>query len=328
MWTNYQWIYSIVLLTLIATLMFVFEINPFKAVKEIVNKLLVKIALHNTEKTLDKLRTRKVESRKESIITKYCDLAEGLIYDYNLPLTLEGFNTFTLAFSGVLFFVVATLFKNIIISFLVSTSIVIAVFTYLIVKARKVESTKIEAIMDAEDLICPLAKDGVLVAIKKVLEANDYLSPIIRPYFVEFVDNCENHGYSFKKAMNLLNRQLGSKFDSFAEKAIVFEYNERRGMADIFLDIIDENAALREINIRKDRIFKKMNKDFLIKNLLIVAFVLYSLTGEEYREFVLRNDLGMFINGVAIITICLSFAKTQMLQRDISKGKKGGDRLI
>jgi len=28
--------------------------------------------------------------------------------------------------------------------------------------------------MDAEDLICPLARDGVLVAIKKVLESDEY----------------------------------------------------------------------------------------------------------------------------------------------------------
>jgi len=57
--------------------------------------------------------------------------------------------------------------------------------------------------------------------------------------------------------MEILNRQLGPKFDNFAKKAVIFEYNERKGMADIFLDIVEENAALREINARKTESLKR-----------------------------------------------------------------------
>jgi hypothetical protein len=171
--------------------------------------------------------------------------------------------------------------------------------------------------MDAEDVICPLAREGVLVAIKKVMESEEYISPNLRPYFQQFIDNCDNNGYSFKQAITLLNRQLGPKFDNFTKKAVVFEYNERKGMADIFLDIVDENAVLREINSKKERIFRKMNRDFMFKTGIIVLFFLYALTVKDFRQFMLVSNVGKLINTVLISVICLSFARSQVLQGNV-----------
>jgi hypothetical protein len=177
--------------------------------------------------------------------------------------------------------------------------------------------------MDAEDIICPLARDGVLVAIKKVMESEEYISPNIRPFFKQFIDNCENNGYSFKQAILILNKQLGSKFDNFTKKAIVFEYNERKGMADIFLDIVDENAVLRDINARKDRIFRKMNRDFLIKTVIILLFFLYALSVSGFRDFMVSTNIGKVINVVIVSIICVSFARCQALQGNLGQD---GDR--
>jgi hypothetical protein len=289
-------------------------------------KFLIKIASYNTKKAVERIKRSKIRKEKTTLITKYNSMAESLIEDYNLPLTLEGFDTMICIIFAILILLIFILLKSMTLSLLVSIALIVAGFTYFMMQSRMAESAKIEAVMDAEDLICPLARDGVLVAIKKVLESKEYLNHSIRQYFVQFVDNCENHGYSFKRAMEVLNRQLGMKFDSFAEKAIVFEYNERKGMADIFLDIVDENAALREINARKNRIFNEMNKEFLIKLALIALFLIYTFTGEALREFMLNTDIGRSVIGISVITICLSFARCQMLQRDISlrnKSKEG-----
>lgn len=85
-------------------------------------------------------------------------------------------------------------------------------------QSRAIQAERLENIMDAEDVICPLAREGVLVAIKKVMESDEYISPNLRPYFQQFIDNCDNNGYSFKQAITLLNRQLGPKFDNFTKK--------------------------------------------------------------------------------------------------------------
>lgn len=323
----YYLIFSFIVLVSIIFVFYIFRFNPLNALSDLSQRLLQWVASYNTRRTIERLKRNKIIKEKRGIISKYNALAEGLIEDYNLPLTLEGFNTFITILFVIFILAAFVLFKNMTMSILVSASMLVAAFTYFMMQSRIAESTKMEAIMDAEDLLCPLAKDGVLVAVKKVLESRDYLSPQIRQYFVQFVDNCENHGYTFKRAMEVLNRQLGSKFDNFAEKAIIFEYNERKGMADIFLDIVDENAALREINARKNRIFRQMNREFIIKSALIVLFVMYSMTGDTLRDFMLSTSIGRSINGLAIITICLSFARCQYLQRDISIKKefKGGE---
>ena len=313
----YYLIFSFIVLISIIFVFYVFRFNPFKVIRNIFQKLLKWVASYNTKRTINRLKRNKIIKEKRGIISKYNALAEGLIEDYNLPLTLEGFNKFVTIIFVILILTAFVLFQNMTLSILVSASMLVAAFTYFMMQSRIAESTKIEAIMDAEDLLCPLAKDGVLVAVKKVLESRDYLSPQIRQYFVQFVDNCENHGYTFKRAMEVLNRQLGPKFDNFAEKAIIFEYNERKGMADIFLDIVDENAALREINARKNRIFRQMNREFIIKSALIVLFVMYSMTGDTLRDFMLSTSLGRSIT-YCHLTICLSFARCQYLQRDIS----------
>jgi hypothetical protein len=97
----------------------------------------------------------------------------------------------------ILFFLVQSLFLSII----SAVSILVAMFTYLISRARVLEAERIDAIMDIEDILCPLSRDGVLVAVKKLLESKEYIDVSIRHYFIQFVDNCENHGYSFSRAM-------------------------------------------------------------------------------------------------------------------------------
>lgn len=282
------------------------------------------LAKRNTRAYVKRIRRNKIIKQKDGLVSKYNNMVENLIFDFNLPMTLEGFNSFICILFAIMVLLIVVFLKNITLSAFVSISILVGAITFFTMQSRQTKSAKIEYIMDAEDILCPLAREGVLVAIKKVLESDEYLHKSIRPYFVQFVENYENHGYSFRRAMEVLNKQLGPKFDGFAKKAIIFEYNERKGMADVFLDIVDENAALREINARKNRIFKKMNMDFLIKTCLIVIFIMYSMTIKEIREFLLNNDIGRFINTLAIVSICLGFARCQALQGDI--GKFGGDK--
>ncbi|HPU41029.1 MAG TPA: hypothetical protein PKY26_01285 [Acetivibrio clariflavus] len=311
-------------LVALVTLNIVLDLQIGSSVKYAFIGVVDSLANRNTRAYVKRIKKSKIVRQKEGLIAKYNNIVENLIFDFNLPLTLEGFNSFICIVFAIMVLIVVLFLKNITLSAFVSISILVGIITFFAMQSRQIKSAKIEHIMDAEDILCPLAREGVLVAIKKVLESDEYLHNSIRPYFVQFVENYENHGYSFRRAMEVLNKQLGPKFDNFAKKAIIFEYNERKGMADVFLDIVDENAALREINARKNRIFKKMNMDFLIKTSLIVIFIMYSMTIKEIRDFLINNDLGRFVNTLAIVSICLGFARCQALQGDI--GKFGGDK--
>ncbi|WP_410771616.1 hypothetical protein [Fontibacillus sp. BL9] len=302
----------------------VFEVKFFEGTGRFFLGLLDTLAEHlgryNTKRYVERIKKERIVKRKENVYAKYNRLVEGLILDFNLPLTLESFTSLLCICFAIVVLVVVIFMQNVTLAVVVTVAIFIGLLTYFVMQSKAIKAEKLESIMDAEDIICPLAREGVLVAIKKVMESDEYIKPGIRPYFQQFIDNCENNGYSFKQAITLLNRQLGPKFDNFTKKAIVFEYNERKGMADIFLDIVDENAVLREINARKDRIFRKMNRDFLLKTVIIVLFFLYALSVGDFRDFMLHSTFGKLINTLMISIICLSFARTQALQGNLGPG--------
>ncbi|MDR2711604.1 MAG: hypothetical protein LBB91_00635 [Clostridiales bacterium] len=313
------WIASIVVGAVVfASLCTAFEINFLADIRHSFNQLLESLWEHlekyNKKRRTERIKRENIVRSKEGLIVKYNRMVEDFLKSFNLAIPLETATSLI----GILFVVLVILFslflKSVTASLIIGVSFMIALFTLFSRESRVRRAARAEAIADAEDAICPMAKDGVLIAIKKVMETEEYIHKSIRPYFREFIDNCELRGYSFRQAMWQLNRQLGSRFDNFAEKAITFEYNERKGMADVFLDIVDENAVLREINAQKEDIFKKMNRDFLMKTMLIILFFLYALTVKEFRVFMLDTSAGKFINALCLNVICISFAWGQVLQ--------------
>ena len=321
---------SVVVLAFAISLMIFIFINVFfnirffegfrKFFTDLADGVLDGVNRYNTRKYVERRKREAISVSKENVISKYNNFVENMIIDFSLPLTLESF-TSTLCVGFVILVLLALIFmKNVTLSVVVAVSVFIGLITIFVMRSQKLKAEKMESIMDAEDMICPLAHEGVFAAIKKVMQNEDYLHEGIRPYFAQFINNCENNGFSFRQAMELLNRQLGNNFDNFAKKAIVFEYNERKGMADIFMDVVDENAILREVNIKKDKAFRKMNRDFLIKTLIIVLFFLYALSIPEFRTAMIETAAGKVINTVLISVICLSFAKCQSLQGNLGIG--------
>ena len=301
-----------------------FNIRFFEGLRkfflDLFDSLLDGVGRYNTKKYIERRKKEAIVVSKENLISKYNSFVENLIIDFQLPLTLESFTSSLCVAFVIVVILVLVFMQNVTLSLVIAVSIFIGLATVFIMRSQRLKAEKMEHIMDAEDIICPLAREGVFAAIKKVMQSDEYIHESIRPYFSQFINNCENNGYSFRQAMELLNRQLGNKFDNFARKAIVFEYNERKGMADVFMDVVDENAILREINIKKDKVFRKMNRDFLIKTLIIVLFFLYALTIPEFKEAMLETTAGKVVNTVLISVICLSFAKCQSLQGNLGIG--------
>jgi len=278
------------------------------------------IGKYNTKRYIERRKKEAITISKENLISKYNNFVENMIIDFELPLTLESFTSTLCIVFVILVLLVLIFMKNVTLSLVVAVSVFIGIATLFVMRSQSLKASKMSDIMDAEDIICPMAHEGVLVAIKKVTQGDEHIPLSIRPYFIQFINNCENNGYSFKQAMEVLNRQLGHKFDGFAKKAIIFEYNERKGMADIFMDVVDENAILREVNNKKDKAFRKMNRDFLMKTLIILLFFLYALTVPDFKAAMLETTLGKIFNTILVSVVCLSFAKCQSLQGNLGIG--------
>jgi len=160
----------------------VLDLRLLNDLKKLVSYIVDSIANHNTKKYLERIKRSKIVKTNDNIISKYNRLVENIIFDYNLPLTLEGFNSFISILFAILVLIVVLFLKDITLSALVSISLLVGAITYFTMRSRNLKAAKIESIMDAEDLICPLARDGVLVAIKKVLESDEYINADIRPF--------------------------------------------------------------------------------------------------------------------------------------------------
>ena len=313
------WFVSIVVGSVVfASLSAAFEINFLADIRLYFNVLFEtlwgNLEKYNKKRRTERIKRENIVRRRDNLIIKYNLLVEGFLKSFNLGIPLET-ATSLIGIVFVIIVIFSTIFlRDVTVSLIIAVSVMIALFTWFSLESRMRRVIRSEAIADAEDAICPLARDGVLLAINRVMETEEYIQKDIRPYFREFIDNCETRGYSFRQAMWQLNRQLGPRFDNFAAKAIIFEYNERKGMADVFLDIVDENAILREINAKKEDLFKKMNRDFLMKTLLIILFFLYALSVKEFHDFMLLTSAGKFINALCLNVICISFAWGQALQ--------------
>lgn len=308
-----------------ASINILFNIRVFEGSRKffltVLGDLLEGVGKRNAERYIARRKKEAIVKNKENLVSKYNTAVESAIIDFGWPLTLESFTSALAVAFVFMVFAVFLFMQSFTLSVAITVSIFIVIITAFIMQSKNIKAERLENIMDAEDLICPLAHEGVFTAIKKALDGGgESINENIRPHFIQFVNNCENNGYSFRQAMEILNKQLGPKFDNFAKKAIVFEYNERKGMADIFLDVVDDNAILREINRKKNKAFRKMNRDFMLKTLIILLFFLYALTVPEFKSFMIDKSAGKFINTILISIVCLSFARCQALQGDLDIG--------
>jgi len=299
----------------------IFKINFFADLMEFsasqLSSLWRNLEKYNQQRHEERIKRGNIVRRNEDLFFKYNRLIDNFLRSLNLAIPLETATSLIAILFALIVVVFSIFIGDVTVALIFAVSIMIVMLTWFSRESRVRSVALTEAIADTEDAICPVARDGVLIGIKKVLETDGYIHKSIRPYFVEFVDNCETRGYSFKQAMERLNRQLGSRFNNFAEKAIVFELSERRGMADIFYDIIDQNAVIRQINVKKEEVFKKMNREFLMKTMIVIAFLIFALTLPEFNKFMMSTTAGKFINALCLNVICVSFAWGQALQSSL-----------
>jgi len=104
----------------------VLDLRLLNDLKKLVSYIVDSIANHNTKKYLE----RKIVKTNDNIISKYNRLVENIIFDYNLPLTLEGFNSFISILFAILVLIVVLFLKDITLSALVSISLLVGAITY------------------------------------------------------------------------------------------------------------------------------------------------------------------------------------------------------
>ena len=175
----------------------------------------------------------------------------------------------------------------------VSPIVFVGILCGLYTKANIAHDARIEAIIEAENIISNNIKDGVVVAVRNSL---DMIPSIIRTEFMDFLDNIEYKNYHIRTALLELGNSLGSVADDFIKKCIVFEMEEEHGLVGIFKDIVEMNNIKMELRTEMKRKFEEVSTEFIIGALMIFIFLGGTMAiFKNVADFYLRSFIGQLI---------------------------------
>jgi len=181
----------------------------------------------------------------------------------------------------------------------------VGVFCVLYTRANIAHDTRIENVIEAENIICNNIKVGVLVAVRESL---DVIPKELRPTFKDFVDNVEQKNYHIKTALMELNKNLGSVADDFIKKCIVFEMEEEHGVSGMFADIVEINNINMEMRTEMKRAFEEVKYNFRIGAGMIFAFLIGVLyVFPTVREFYISTWMGQSIIAIDILLLIVEY---------------------
>lgn len=253
------------------------------------------------------LEIGKIDEKRNSV--KLYRFLSDLIIDLNM--TEAGVTPYELLFLTILSVFVGTtilckiLFGNVIMTIALTPILVVAVFCIMYTRANLAHDARIEAVIEAENIICNNIKIGVVTAIRESMET---LPKQVRPDFRDFIDNVEYKNYHVKTALQELNARLGGIADDFIKKCIVFELEEEHGIAGMFADVVEINNIRMQMRIEMKRQFEEVMNDFKVGALMIFAFlggvlVIYP----DIRQFYFTTVIGQLILAIDMLILIIEF---------------------
>jgi len=268
--------------------------------------LLVKI-MHNTSSGIGKIINRKETKynrdleigkiNKKRTRYKLYKLLNDLTID--LGLKRQGVTPYELlfllmVFSAVISIIIGSvLFDSLMVTILAYPIILAGITCTFYTKANVAHDLRIEAVIEAENIICNNISKGVVKAVKDSLDA---IPKEIRQEFKEFIDNIEHENYFIKTALLDLNNKLGSIADDFISKCIVFELEEQRGIVGMFQDIVELNNIKTEARTDMKRKFERVKTQFIIGATMILVFLFGVIAVfPVVRNFYFNNIIGQLI---------------------------------
>lgn len=284
-------------------------INVLVTSKDFVDKWYYKLfgkALKNMQVSF----SRTADLNKYSFAYKVYHFFDELIINLDMKkdnVTVTGLLVFISSISFVGGLILAYLMD----SFVLLIPITAAFFYLIVVVFRFMGLLRYEQreaeIMDAVDLLVSDIRGGIYNAI---LRYKDSFHPNIRPFFLSFIDDIQNKGYSFKQAIGILNDKLGPNFTDFAQKAVLYEAKADETMEDIFSSIIETNRQRRTLRYINNIKFNELRTQFIVSFLLIIGYGIFSALLDPFiLEFLTQNSFGklLLIGDIVIIAFVLSY---------------------
>lgn len=193
------------------------------------------------------------------------------------------------------------IFNNILMAIIITPIAFAGIMCGLYTKANITHDARIEAIIEAENIISNNIKDGVVVAVRNTI---DMMPNLVRAEFEDFLDNVTIKNYHIRTALLELSNNLGSTADDFIKKCIVFELEEEHGLIGIFKDVVEVNNIKTEM-----RIDMKQKLEQETATIIVVAIMIFTFLGgimaafEVVRNFYLHNPIGQIIIAIDLLIL-------------------------
>lgn len=203
-------------------------------------------------------------------------------------------------------------FNNAIMAILAYPALTFGLFCILYTKANMAHDLRIEAVIDAENIICNSIKNGVVVAVKQSV---DSMPVTIQEEFRTFLDNVEYNNFHIKTALLELNNNLGSIADDFIAKCIMLELEEEEGLVGIFKDVVEINNIKTAQRTYMKRGFEQVMTEFLIGLGMILFFLLGAIAiYPTLQGFYFKNTLGQLLLVGDLTLVVIEFMYITMLR--------------
>lgn len=253
------------------------------------------------------LEIGKIDEKRTSV--KLYRFLNDLIIDLNLK--ESGITPYELLYATITLTMLGTalttkiVFGNVFMTIMLGPVATIAIFCFLYTKANLAHDARIEAVIEAENIICNNIKIGVVTAIRESLNT---LPKQVQPDFRDFIDNVEYKNYHVKTALQELNIKLGGIADDFIKKCIVFELEEEHGIAGMFADVVEINNIKMQIRIEMKRRFEEVMNEFKVGACMIFVFLGGVLAiYPDVREMYFKTVIGQLILCVDFLIIIAEF---------------------
>lgn len=187
------------------------------------------------------------------------------------------------------------------------------VFTFLMcvayTKANMAHESRIEAVIEAENIISNNIKRGVVPAIRD----NINVIPVtVRQPYREFIKNVEYRNMHISVALQILKGSLGVVSEDFIAKCLVYEEEESYGMDGMFQDVVEINNTKTKLRTIRKHKFETVVMMFISGASMIAIFMIgFIALYEQLQIFyftkvpgqiLLSLDLLIFVSEFVFIT--------------------------
>lgn len=290
-----------------------FHINPKSTASHLFNKGVYNIGKKIKQSEINYRRKLEIgKLNKKALTVRFYNLLNDLTID--LQLKQKGTTPYELLFFILVmtfilsFFSAFLLFGSVFMGMLLFGPVFVGFVCALYTKGNMAHEDRINAVIEAENIICNNIESGVKVAVRNSI---DSFPKSVQVEFRDFLHELDDSTYIATALINL-NDRLGTIADKFISKCIKFELFEEHGTAGTFKDIVEMNTYKTQTRIRMARAFEQVMSEFKICAGMIIIFLglvllIYPFVRNLYFNTLIGNlilvaDVLLFISEFVIIT--------------------------